>query len=44
MPQGDLTTCMGYHEQDNMQNTLATLMADTIYDNELKIKETVVLQ
>lgn len=40
-PQGDLTTCLGYYEQDNLQNTLATLMADTIYDNELKIKETI---
>ena len=28
-PQGDLTTCMGYYDQDKLQNTIATLMSDT---------------
>ena len=40
-PQGDLTTCLGYYEQDDMQNTLGTLMADAMYENELKIDETI---
>ena len=26
-PQGDLTTCLGYYDQDNMQNTFATKSA-----------------
>ncbi len=34
-PQGDLTTCLGYYDQDNLQNTIGTLMANTIYDNEI---------
>ena len=29
-PQGDLTTCMGYYNQDELQNTIGTLMNDTI--------------
>ena len=40
-PQGDLTTCLGYYDQDNMQNTLGTLLADSMYDNPLKIDETI---
>lgn len=40
-PQGDLTTCLGYYDQDNMQNTLGTLLADSMYDNTLKIDETI---
>lgn len=37
---GDLTTYMGWYEQDNM-NTLATLMENVIYDNPLNIEETI---
>ena len=40
-PQGDLTTCLGYYDQDNLQNTIGTLMADTMYDNDLKLDETI---
>ena len=40
-PQGDLTTCMGYYNQDELQNTVATLMADTIYDNELNAEKSI---
>lgn len=40
-PQGDLTTCLGYYDQDNLQNTIGTLMADTMYDNEIKIDESI---
>lgn len=40
-PQGDLTTCLGYYDQDNLQHTIGTLMADTMYDNELKVEETI---
>ena len=40
-PQGDLTTCLGYYEQDDMQNTLGTLMADAMYENELRVDETI---
>ena len=38
-PQGDLTTCMGYYNQDEMQNTIGTLMTDTIQDKEIKIED-----
>lgn len=34
-PQGDLTTCMGYYNQDDLQNTIGTLMADTIQDKQI---------
>lgn len=40
-PQGDLTTCLGYYDQDNLQHTIGTLMADTLYDNELKVEESI---
>ena len=40
-PQGDLTTCLGYYDQDNMQNTLGTLMGDVMYDNDLKLNESI---
>ena len=40
-PQGDLTTCLGYYDQDNLQHTIGTLMADTMYDNELKVEESI---
>lgn len=34
-PQGDLTTCMGYYNQDELPNTIGTLMSNTIYDNDI---------
>ena len=34
-PQGDLTTCMGYDNQDDLQNTIGTLMTDTIQDRQI---------
>ncbi len=34
-PQGDLTTCMGWYEQDNIQTTLATLMEHSMLDKTL---------
>ena len=40
-PQGDLTTCLGYYDQDNMKNTIGSLMANTIYDNEVNPNEAV---
>lgn len=40
-PQGDLTTYMGYYNQDELQNTIGTLMLNTISDNEVNIKETI---
>ena len=40
-PQGDLTTCLGYYDQDNLQNTIGTLMANTIYDNEINAEEAI---
>lgn len=40
-PQGDLTTCLGYYDQDNLQHTIGTLMADTMYDNELRVEESI---
>ena len=40
-PQGDLTTCMGYYNQDEMQNTIGTLMLDSINDNEIKAEESI---
>ncbi len=39
-PQGDLTTCMGYYNnQDELQNTIGSLMSDIIYDNEANAKD-----
>ena len=40
-PQGDLTTCMGYYNQDELQNTIGTLMTDTIQDKEIKTEDTI---
>ena len=40
-PQGDLTTSLGYHDQDNMENTIGSLMNQTINDEELKIDKTI---
>ena len=38
-PQGDLTTSMGYKNQDELKYTLATLMEESIQDKDLSIKE-----
>ena len=40
-PQGDLTTSLGYHNQDNMEDTIGSLMNQTINDEELKIDKTI---
>ena len=41
-PQGDLTTCMGYYNQDELQNTIGTLMTDTIIqDKEIKTEDAI---
>ena len=40
-PQGDLTTCLGYYEQDKMQNTIGKLMNDAMLDNDLNIDDTI---
>jgi chromosome partitioning protein len=40
-PQGDLTTCMGYYNQDNLQNTIGTLMTDTIQDKEINTEDAI---
>ncbi|MDO5002784.1 MAG: AAA family ATPase [bacterium] len=31
-PQGDLTTCMGWYDQDKLDNTISSLMEQSIYD------------
>ena len=41
-PQGDLTTCMGYYNQDELQNTIGTLMTDTIQDKEINTEESII--
>lgn len=38
-PQGDLTTSMGYQNQDDMKYTLATLMESTIFDKKLNVDD-----
>ena len=40
-PQGDLTTSLGYHDQDNMENTIGSLMNQTINDEKLKTDKTI---
>ena len=40
-PQGDLTTCMGYYNQDELQNTIGTLMTDTIQDKEVRTEDAI---
>ena len=40
-PQGDLTTCMGYYNQEELQNAIGTLMYDTICDNEVKAEKSI---
>lgn len=39
-PQGDLTTCMGYYETDNML-TLANLMMDSINDKSIDVQSVI---
>lgn len=39
-PQGDLTTCMGYYEQDNM-STIATLMTRAINDCDINAEDAI---
>lgn len=41
-PQGDLTTCMGIYNQDELQSTIGTLMSDTIYDNETNVRKAII--
>ena len=33
---------MGYYDQDKLQNTIATLMSDTIYDNEVDAEKAII--
>ena len=40
-PQGDLTTCMGYYDQDGLQNTIGSLMSDTILDKEIDVEKAI---
>ena len=37
-PKGDLTTCLGWQNQDNLLATLATLMEQAIQDNSVDIQ------
>ena len=39
-PQGDLTTCMGYYETDDIP-TIANLMMDSINDKELNVQKNI---
>ena len=38
-PQGDLTTCLGWQNQDNLQTTLATIMEKIILDEPFSTEE-----
>lgn len=40
-PQGDLTTCMGWQNPDDIPNTLASLMNEVINDKELNYNDTI---
>ena len=40
-PQGDLTTCMGWHNPDDIPDTLASLMESSILGNEINTKEVI---
>lgn len=40
-PQGDLTTCLGYYDQDNMQNTLGSLMGEAMYEDDVDANNTI---
>ena len=41
-PQGSLTVSLGYREPDAIENSLASLMSESINDEELRIMETVI--
>ena len=41
-PQGSLSISLGYPEPDEMENTLATLMLQTVNEEELRLKETII--
>ncbi|MBP3622427.1 MAG: ParA family protein [Lachnospiraceae bacterium] len=38
-PQGDLTTCLGWRNQDELENTLATYIKDVMDDKEVNLLE-----
>lgn len=38
-PQGDLTTCLGWHNQDNLETTLATIMEKVVRDEPFEAAE-----
>ena len=38
-PQGDLTTCLGWQDQDNLQTTLATVMEKIIHDESYSVED-----
>ena len=38
-PQGDLTTCLGWQDQDNLQTTLATVMEKVIRDEPYSVED-----
>lgn len=40
-PQGDLTTCMGYYNQDELKNTIGTLMSKTMYEYEANAQDNI---
>ena len=40
-PQGDLTTYMGFYEQDNLPVTISTLIERQISDHEVKPQQAV---
>ena len=43
-PQGDLTTYMGWHNADNLQITLSTLMSRNINDLDINSNEAILQQ
>ena len=38
-PQGDLTTCLGWQDQNSLQVTLATIMEKVIRDEPFSVNE-----
>lgn len=38
-PQGDLTTCLGWHNQDNLETTLSTIMEKVVRDEPFEAEE-----
>lgn len=41
MPQGNLTTCMGYYSPSEYKYTLSDLMTQSINDNDIKINDSI---